>query len=54
LLLGKNMFAGSDVSESRQKIIDLTMPQFREENEYIDFCLNPAQAHQGFGIWFSV
>ena len=51
---GKNMFAGSDVSESRQKIIDLPMPQFREENEYIALCLNPAQAHHGFGIWFSV
>ena len=34
------MFAGSDVSESRQKIIDLPMPQFREENEYIDLCLD--------------
>ncbi len=40
LLLGKNMFAGSDVSESRQKIIDLPMPQFREESEYIDLCLD--------------
>ena len=40
LLLGENMFAGSDVSELRQKIIDLPMPQFREENEYIDFCLD--------------
>ena len=54
LLLGKNMFAGSDASESRQKIIDLPIPQFREENEYIDLCLNPAQAHHGFGIWFNV
>jgi len=54
LLLGKNMFAGSDASESRQKIIDLPIPQFREENEYIDLRLNPAQAYHGFGIWFSV
>jgi|GEM_PF-2660089 len=54
LLHGKNMFAGSDASESRQKIIDLPIPQFREENEYIDLCLNPAQAHHGFGIWFNV
>ena len=48
------MFAGSDVAESRQKIIDLPMPQFRNENEYIDLRLNPAQAYHGFGIWFSV
>ena len=34
------MFARSDVSGSRQKIIDLPMPQFREENEYIDLCLD--------------
>ena len=40
MLVSKNMFARSDVSGSRQKIIDLPMPQFREENEYIDLCLD--------------
>ena len=40
LLLGQNMFAGSDAAESRQKIIDLPIPQFRNENEYIDLRLD--------------
>ncbi len=40
LLLGQNMFAGSGAAESRQKIIDLPMPQFRNENEYIDLRLD--------------
>jgi hypothetical protein len=34
------MFARSDGSESRQKIIDLPMPHFRDENKYIDLHLN--------------
>ena len=40
LLLGKNMFAGSDAAESRQKITDLPIPQFRDENDYIDLRLD--------------
>jgi len=40
LLLGNNIFAGSDAAESRQKIIDLQVPQFRDENEYIDLRLD--------------
>jgi hypothetical protein len=34
------MFARSDGSESRQKIIDLPMPHFRDENKCIDLHLN--------------
>ena len=34
------MFARSGASESRQKIIDLPMPHFRDENKYIDLHLN--------------
>jgi serine/threonine-protein kinase len=40
LLLGKNMFAGSDAAESRQKITDMPIPQFRNENDYIDLRLD--------------
>jgi serine/threonine-protein kinase len=40
LLLGQNMFAGRDAAESRQRIIDLPIPQFRSEREYIDLRLD--------------
>ena len=40
LLLGKNMFAGADAAESRQKITDMPIPQFRNENDYIDLRLD--------------
>jgi serine/threonine-protein kinase len=40
LLLGQNMFAGADAAESRQRITDLPIPQFRNESDYIDLRLD--------------
>ena len=40
LLLGQNMFAGADAAESRQRITDLPIPQFRSESEHIDLRLD--------------
>ena len=40
LLLGKNIFAGADAAESRQKIVDEPIPHFRNENDYIDLRLD--------------
>ena len=34
------MFAGADAAESRQRIIDLSIPQFRNESESIDLRLD--------------
>ena len=40
LLLSKNIFAGVDAAESRQKIVDEPIPHFRNENDYIDLRLD--------------
>ena len=40
LLLGQHMVAGADAAESRQRIIDLSIPQFRNESESIDLRLD--------------
>lgn len=52
LLLSKNMFAGSVVSESCQKIIGLPTPQRITGGQGSG--LSQAEAHHGLGIWFSV
>jgi serine/threonine protein kinase len=40
LLLGKNIFKGPTAEESRQRVITMTIPDFRKLDERIDDALN--------------